>query len=144
MAAIEESHRQRSRCASSKEICSGRPDRFGKTKTASRLLRALLSANVCFGHDSGAQSGLASIEGCSSSHLGSATRATIADTRVFWYAVADANKHAVQEKGQRETQKEESAQVASGFPKVRRRRFAGCGFGCVQRRNADLPGCQHC
>src|SRR5882757_2591364 len=130
MAAIEESHCQRSRRASSKEICSGRPDRFGKTKTASRLLRALLPANVYFGHDAGAQSSLASTEGCSSRHLGSATGATIANTRVFWYAIADPDKHAFQEKGQRETQKAESAQVASGFPKV--------------SRNPDPPRCQHC
>ena len=118
MAAIEESHGQRSRCASGKEICAGRSDRFGKTKTAPRLLRGLLSANVCFGHDARTQAGLASTEGCSSRHVGSATGATIADTRAFWYAVTDAHKHAFQEKGQRETKEEEGAQVASGFPEV--------------------------
>ena len=64
-------------------------------------------------------------------YVSSATRATIADTRAFWYAVTDANKHAFQEKGQRETQEEESAQVTSGFPEVRRRRL----------RAADLDAC---
>ena len=89
-----------------------------KRKRLSDLLRGLLSANVCFGHDAGAQSGLASTERYSSGHLSSTARATIADARVFWDAVADANKHAFQEKGQRETQKAESAQVASGCPEV--------------------------
>src|SRR5258705_4795771 len=123
MAAIEESHCQRFRSAGGKEIRVGRPDRFGKTKTAPQLLRGVLSANVCFGHDAGTQAGLASTEGCSSDHVGSATGATIADARAFRYAVADANKHAFQEKAQRKTQEEESAQVTYGFPEVRRRHF---------------------
>ena len=61
---------------------------------------------------------LQALKDVSSRHVGSATGATIADTRAFWYAVTDAHKHAFQEKGQRETQEEEGAQVASGFPEV--------------------------
>ena len=85
--------------------------------------------------------GLASTEGCSSGHVGSATGATIADTRVFWHAVADANKHAFQEKDQRETQEAESAQVASGFSEVRRRRLRAADLDAcnVGTRSATLP-----
>ena len=117
-----------------------------KRKRLSDLLRGVLSANVCFGHDAGAQSGLASTKRYSSGHLGSAARATIADTRVFWDAVADANKHAFQEKGQRETQKAESAQVASGFPEVRRRRWAAdlhtCNAGTRVCQVANIAKCR--
>ena len=72
-------------------------------------------------------------------YVGSATGATIADTRVFWHAVADANKHAFQEKDQRETQEAESAQVTSGFPGVRRRRLRPVD---LHRCNAGTRVCQ--
>ena len=92
------------------------PGQIWKNENGSAIITSFIISECLLWPRRRSSSGLARTEGCSSRHVGSATGATIADTRAFWYAVADANKHAFQEKDQRKTQEEESAQVTSGFP----------------------------
>src|SRR5207244_3707031 len=94
MARTEKPDSERSGGAGRQGICSGCPDRFGKTKPAPRLLQHLLRTHVRPRYEPRNQVGVASAKNCSRRAVSSTARATLTDTEAFWYANADANLHA--------------------------------------------------
>src|SRR5690242_4191597 len=105
MARTQKSNSERSSGADGKSICSGCPNRFGKARTAQRVLRGLLSTDVSPSYHSGNQSGVGSAQGHSSVLVGSAASATVTYTGGC-HANADAVGHARTEKAGAQTQKE--------------------------------------
>src|ERR1043166_1947611 len=105
MATTQKSNSERSSGADGKSICPGCSDRFGKARTAQRVLRGLLSTDVSSGYYAGNQIGVATIQGRSPVHVSPAASATFPYTRGR-VADTNANGHARTEKAGAQTQKE--------------------------------------
>src|SRR6266705_2495683 len=105
MAATQKSNSERSCGADGKSICPGCPNRFGKARTAQRVLRGLLSTDVSPGHNAGNQIDVASTQGLSPGLVSPAASATFTYSGGR-HANANALGHARTYKAGAQTQKE--------------------------------------